>query len=149
MSAYSVSQKDIDSQIIAIEHEDEFAEITRNNIKLHQMDETATVVNAPLKPITIDGFAGRWYDTSIFQNIENIDLLFVDGPPGQLQSLSRYPAVPILFDKLSDNAIIVVDDYARKDEITIVNHWVNEYALEVISIIPNEKGMLILRKTQS
>jgi len=147
LSAYTINQSELDCHVYAIDHEAKFANVTRNNIQLHQLSDVTTIIDAPLQPMNINGHSGLWYTPSAFDNISEIDLLFIDGPPGKMQPLSRYPAIPILFDRLSDGAIIVVDDYARGDEVTIVNQWVTEHNLEVIAIIPNEKGMAVLRKS--
>ncbi|MES9855801.1 MAG: hypothetical protein ABW166_04240 [Sedimenticola sp.] len=40
-------------------------------------------------------------------------MLVIDGPSGFIQKHSRYPALPLLFDKLSNNGMVFLDDAAR------------------------------------
>ena len=50
-------------------------------------------------------------------------MLVIDGPPGFIQKHSRFPALPLLFDKMADQSIIFMDDAAREDEKEIVSMW--------------------------
>lgn len=149
ISSYTVHRTDLDAHIYAIDHEQEFANKTRDIVALHAMSNRTTVLHAPLQPIVIKNYRGQWYNPNIFSDIERIDLLFIDGPPGKLQSLARYPALPMLYDKLSENAIIIMDDFERKDEHEIANRWMQEFELELVEVIANEKGAVVLRKTSS
>jgi hypothetical protein len=59
-------------------------------------------------------------------DLPEIDLLLVDGPPGSAGTQARYPALPVLSDRLADGAIVVLDDFSRADETTIVERWCAE-----------------------
>ena len=52
-------------------------------------------------------------------------MLVIDGPSGFIQKHSRFPALPVLFDRLAKNSIIFLDDAAREDEKEIVAMWEN------------------------
>ncbi|MDH5711928.1 MAG: class I SAM-dependent methyltransferase, partial [Gammaproteobacteria bacterium] len=56
-----------------------------------------------------------------------IDILVIDGPPGFLQKNSRYPSLPLLFDRLSESCSVFLDDAARDDERELVAQWLIEY----------------------
>ena len=47
-------------------------------------------------------------------------MLIVDGPAETTEPLIRYPAVPVLYDRLSDDAVILLDDADRTEEERIV-----------------------------
>lgn len=132
--------------VISLEHEQQFAAITSDNLTAHGLDDVARVVYAPLKPVIVDGRERLWYDTAQITNVPPIDLLIVDGPPEKTGELARYPALPMLFDKLNDGAYILVDDFMRDDEHTMVNLWLDQYDLEVVRSLANEKGAAILQK---
>ncbi len=132
--------------VISLEHEQEFAAVTSDNLTAHGLDDVARVVYAPLKPIKIGGQDRLWYDLSQIADIPPIDFLIVDGPPEKTGELARYPALPMLFDKLNDGAYILVDDFMRGDEHTMVNLWLDQYDLEVVRSLANEKGAVILQK---
>ena len=74
-----------------------------------------------------------------------IDLLVVDGPPGNIQSLSRYPALPLLYRHLSDRSIVILDDGHRDDEKKIVALWEKEFSNLSPEFLDLEKGAYIIR----
>lgn len=137
-------------QILSLEHDERFAKISQANLHNHQLQDIATVVYSPLMPIEINGQTWRWYDLdtlSLTHKLpDRIDLLVIDGPPGDLQPLSRYPALPLLFQALSDNGIVILDDGDRADEQAIVQRWQQEFGLESERIL-NEKGAFVLRRS--
>lgn len=52
-----------------------------------------------------------------------VDVLIVDGPPGLTGDWARYPAYPLLREKLRPGAIVLIDDAQRTDERSIVEAW--------------------------
>jgi hypothetical protein len=104
------------------------------------------VRHAPLVPQSIDGKKWQWYDLADIHFDRPIDLLFIDGPPERVQKLSRYPAVPLLFDQLSDEAIVVLDDGDRDEEEEIVRRWTQEYPSLKAEYHALEKGAFVLEK---
>ena len=134
-------------QIISLEHEETFTHTTAANLKSHQLSEVATVHHAPLKPVDVRGTSRLWYDLAALSHLPGpIDLLIVDGPPSGTAELARYPALPLLFDRLSPGAYVLVDDFMRDDEYQMVNRWLEEYSLTVVRTFANEKGAAILQK---
>ena len=75
-----------------------------------------------------------------------IDFLIIDGPPSKGSHYARYPAIPLLFDKLSKDAIIILDDSKRKMEQEIVEKWKKEFDCFNFEYLDNDKGLYILRK---
>jgi predicted O-methyltransferase YrrM len=133
-------------QLISLEHEQQFAEVTESNLIAHHLNHIASVRHAPLKPIALNNLSHPWYDTAALENIPPVDLLVVDGPPSGTASMARYPALPVLFDRLNPGAYILVDDFMRNDEYTMVNRWLDEFGLKVVRTYANEKGAAILQK---
>jgi predicted O-methyltransferase YrrM len=143
ISAYSLEKIEA-GRVIAFEHMDEFAQGTRRSLNEHGLE--AQVIHAPLRPLTLPEGTWQWYDTRAMNSLPAIDLLVVDGPPDGTQKLARYPALPILYDRLADGALILVDDFIREDEHEMVNRWLEEYPLDVVATYGNEKGAALLRK---
>lgn len=135
--------------VVSLEHDERFAQSTAENIIQHGLQDFAQVIYAPLKPISLSQTTHLWYDTSQLASLPPIDLLIVDGPPEKTQVMARYPAVPILFNKLANGALILVDDFMRPDEYEMVNQWLRDYNLTIVNTFANEKGAAILRKTQA
>ncbi|NUJ61283.1 class I SAM-dependent methyltransferase [Halomonas taeanensis] len=82
----------------------------------------------------------RWYLQSLLEVIENVDLLWVDGPPGATCQYSRYPALPALADKLSPNVEVWMDDTIRPGEEDICERWAADYGFE-LEYLTLEKGL--------
>jgi hypothetical protein len=54
------------------------------------------------------------YDLSVLADeITGVDLLFVDGPVGDTSPQARYPALPVLADRLTDDTLVLLDDSNR------------------------------------
>jgi len=128
-------------KVISLEHSQEYAAKTRELIRLHGLQEWAQVVDAPLIPMALDGWAGCWYDVSGLNPAVNADMLVVDGPPSDEVHLGRYPALPALIGHLKDDALILLDDSDRDAERTMVTRWSRLYpTLREIPVERCEKG---------
>lgn len=137
-------------KVISLDHEKNFADLSSKNLLEHELQDTGTVIHAPLTKININGKTWLWYDIKeVFEVIKNksIDLLVVDGPPWNTQDLARYPALPILIDLLSENAMILVDDADRKDEREILNLWMKQFNGFELELLKSDSGTAILRRT--
>jgi predicted O-methyltransferase YrrM len=114
------------STIISVDHDPDYADITRWNVERHGLSEKVEVRVAPLQP-----WAGpessAWYARGAFDGIESIDLLLIDGPPEGTAPEARYPALPALFEKLSRGAIVILDDADRAAEKKTVDRWLEEH----------------------
>ena len=145
ISGYALNENG-KGKIVSLEEDPTFAEVTKENIKRHDLASIARVICAPLKDKTINKKKWKWYDISKLK-VKSIDMLVVDGPQqyGRKESMVRYPALPVLFKRLSPKAIILVDDAAREDEKRIVKKWTKEYKL-ICQYIKTEKGAAILRR---
>lgn len=134
-------------RVMSLEHEPEYARKTREMLELHGLTDWATVIDAPLVPLSIDDWSGRWYDTSGLPQTKIIDMLVIDGPPSGTGALARYPAVPHLYARLNADAVIVLDDADRVDETRAAAQWTSQHpGLQILSTLPCEKGCLTLQK---
>lgn len=148
ISAYCLKELGC-GNILSLDHEKEYADKSKANIKQHGLGHIATVVHAPLKEVEINGKNWLWYDVDVLKKVECVDLFVIDGPPSTLQEMARYPALPLLFKKLSVNAVIVLDDTLRKDEKNIISTWMKEYNCFIDETIITEKGATILHRRTS
>ena len=135
-------------KLVSFDHDQEFLLKTRKTLEDHDLHDIAKAIYAPLKQINIKGSKMLWYDTRRLHNIGKIDVLIIDGPPGDIQHYARYPALPLLFDKLSDEAIIILDDGIREDEKEIVRLWLKEFEGLSAVLKHTEKGTYIIRKSK-
>lgn len=108
--------------VTALEHQPEHAERTRAELDAHGLTAVASVVDAPLRQVTVGTGSWSWYELAAGLPVV-VDAVFVDGPPGATGSLARYPALPLLRDRLAPGATIFVDDGDRPDEREMVRRW--------------------------
>lgn len=145
IAAYSLKRLGAGT-VISLEHHEKFLEIGTGNLKKHGLQDIATIVYAPLKEVAVRDGKWLWYDTAQLKKLKSIDMLIVDGPPAGTQKLARYPALPILFNLLSDDAVVILDDGFRKDEKKILDLWLEEFDCFESKVFNSGKGIVILRR---
>jgi predicted O-methyltransferase YrrM len=133
--------------VYALEHDEGFAERTRQELDHHGLSELATVLHAPLEP-TDDGGAPMWYADRLPHDLE-IDVLVVDGPPEAVGPTARYPAGPRLFAQLRAGAKVFLDDANRDGERAVIQRWAREFPELVIERRDLERGCAVLTKPSS
>ncbi|WP_194765114.1 class I SAM-dependent methyltransferase [Microbacterium sp. UFMG61] len=121
--AYALSQRTSPPRYVAIDHSELFAAKTQMHLEDTGVSAAADVVLAPLRAVEIDGKPFDWYATDWIAGVSNIALLVVDGPPAGKDPGARYPALPLLVDRLADNATIIVDDIDRPGESDMLAKW--------------------------
>lgn len=139
--AYAVKQAGA-GRVLALDHSRRYAEETRALLARHGLDTVAEVRHAPLEPVVVDGEERRWYRSAELAEVEQIDLLVVDGPPKATGPMARYPAVPLLRERLVPGALVVLDDAYRPDEQEAVERWSARYGLEVERRLSRDAALL-------
>ena len=143
--ALAMRRQGIDGKVIALEHLEPYAEQSRELLRRHGVSDIAEVRFAPLEPVVIGDLEVDWYARPAWDQLDDVGLLFVDGPPGGLSSHSRYPSVPYFVDRLAPGAHVVLDDYRRDQERDIVARWQREYGDHfTLEAVPLEKGAALL-----
>jgi predicted O-methyltransferase YrrM len=137
-------QKNGSGHVYSLEHDPIYAVRTRDHLVRLGLAEWATVIDAPLEEQVIDQGVHRWYAKDKLPGHLTIDMLIIDGPPADTQSLARYPAGPVLFPRLSENGRVYLDDADRQDEREIVARWLARFAMLQHANIPTEKGCVML-----
>lgn len=126
----------------SLEHDSTYAEKTRSLLEENDLSSWATVIHAPLSTANT---STPWYsECFIPSDIKNIDLLIVDGPPSTVAPMARFPALPRLIDKLSKDALIIVDDTDRDDDSRMLKRWLELYPRMVATDCSCEKGCVTL-----
>lgn len=129
--------------VYSLENGEEYAESSRKYIGIYGLTPYASVIHAPLEPVRIHDTEYQWYRTTDLPAC-NIDMLVIDGPPGFMQKHARYPALPLLHDRLSEQCTVFLDDAAREDEKEIVEMWQREYTALEHHYLETERGCSIL-----
>jgi predicted O-methyltransferase YrrM len=136
----------IDGRIIALDHEPVYGGKTRDFLARHGVSDLAEVRDAPLESYTLGDETYSWYARKAWEELEGIDLLFIDGPPAVTGPKARYPALPLLGDSLSPSAAIVADDLVVPDMQETVRRWLDAHPDFTSEILPLEKQAAVLRR---
>lgn len=140
--AYAIQEQG-HGRVVALEHDEGYAEQTRTMLRRHGLETVAEVRHAPLQPTAVGGSEMLWY-TAPMDDLGDIGVILVDGPPSTTGDDARYPAVPLLRERLVPDATIILDDITRPDERAILNRWLDEdETLELDTELPG--GAVLLR----
>jgi predicted O-methyltransferase YrrM len=131
--------------VYSLENGKEFVNQTRQQLDDFSLSEYCDVIHAPLQNVRLNDEGFQWYDLAELPELE-IDLLIIDGPPGFIQKLSRYPALPLLSKRLAKDCAVFLDDAARDDEQEMVRRWLKTYPEFQANYIANERGCTILKR---
>jgi predicted O-methyltransferase YrrM len=121
VAAGALSENQI-GKVTAWEHLDRYRAETQRIINAHGTESYGCVESVPLEELTIDGKAFTWFKPTHAIETE-IDLLFVDSPPGHTGRSARFPAVPVLAPNFAADCIIILDDVHRPDEAETFSLW--------------------------
>jgi Methyltransferase domain len=133
-------------RIVSLEHDPEFARQTDELLHTQGLHEVATVVTAPLAERELNGSMVRWYGAQYEPLLrDQVDVLLVDGPPGNTAPRARYPAVPMLRRHLAPECWVLMDDGDRPDERAIAHAWRDELGA-TLSYLPGGRGGWLLHR---
>ncbi|OLE19122.1 MAG: hypothetical protein AUI36_35690 [Cyanobacteria bacterium 13_1_40CM_2_61_4] len=132
--------------LVSLEHQRDYLELCQRFILQHGLQRHVGIVHAPLTRYGIGDGEWLWYELRFKERLTKIDMLIVDGPPGDLQPLARYPALPLLIDLFSEACFILMDDGARWEEQEIVERWKQEYGFFNARYISSPKGVICLKR---
>ena len=133
-------------RVVAVDHLAEYAERTRAWIEREGLGHRAAVLHAPVAEREVEGRRVQWYAGDDLEAglPDRIDLLIVDGPPDLFGPDVRWPAVPVLGERLAPGAAILMDDGDRPAERRAAFDW--RQRLEArMRYLPGGKGGWLLR----
>ncbi|MEM6284449.1 MAG: class I SAM-dependent methyltransferase [Chloroflexota bacterium] len=139
-----------EGHVYAVEALEPFANSAHANLQQHGLDDIATVIHAPITRVNAGERALMWYDMDELEALPEIDMLVVDGPAQYStdRRMVRYPALPMLYNKLSPDALIVMDDTLREDERIAAERWLAEFPdlRQIAEYTELEKGALVFKR---
>jgi len=140
MSTLVLAKSAPQAKIFSIDNSVEFAAKTARVLE----DHSITNVDLRVAPLIPHSSGVDWYDRSKFEDISNIDLLFIDGPPGSKNPEARHPAIKECLTKLSPRAIIIIDDVGRTGERAMAEEFARLLPSHSLEILDHEKGSAVL-----
>lgn len=142
-------------RLISVEHDEAHARRTAQLLEQAGLSDWVEPVIASLTERRVGERAFSWYAIEpLLRSLnETIDFLFVDGPPGKMQTLSRYPALPVLAPHLAPGALVFVDDGGREDELQMIEMWrgLDDVAFrsEALDFLPHAPVLITMAAEES
>lgn len=137
-------------RLVSLEHDQSWATRVRGDLAAAGLGEVAKVTLAPLEPHPLARDGLPWYAARALRSLpRRIELLLVDGPPAfeREMALSRFPALPVLADRLVPDATVVLDDIDRDGELRILEAWERDYGFR-FEVRPAERIAVGRRSSQ-
>lgn len=115
-------------RLYSLEHDPFYHRHSQSVVEQVGVAKGTQVVLAPMEDVdpAIEDLTGnpQWYGHAwLERTVKSIDVLFVDGPPSTFGPGVRAAAYPVLGSRLTDGALVVLDDVHRTDEQQIVQMW--------------------------
>jgi Methyltransferase domain len=134
-------------RVYSIEHDEAWADLCRRRLEGAGLQEAVTLIRAPLREQSFDGYRTRWYDRRSLDGIPaGIGALIVDGPP-YARGKERWPAVEVLRDRLAPDAVILADDGRRRDEMRMARRWADLTGLTLRYVDTSKGAWMLTRET--
>ncbi len=130
-------------RVTSLEQEPRCAAATRRALAVYGLEGWAQVVDAPLVERRLEGDRWSWYDLSGV-GPGRFGLVVVDGPPALEEPRARYPALPLLADRLAPDWRLLLDDAARPGERAVVAAWLARWPGLEHRYLPLERGCSLL-----
>jgi len=149
IAAYALAARG-HGRVRSLEHLPDYAEHTRALLARHGFEASSAEVRAaPLRDVPVGDEVFPWYDLHALDDLDAIDVLVVDGPPGPSHVMARFPALPLLHERVRSGGIVLLDDGDRPDEREIMRRWHEELPSWTVDELEVEKGAFRLRKPTS
>ena len=128
-----------DGHVTSFEQSAAYAVATINALMEENLSRYADVWLAPIE--------NGWYQEKMVDMHlpESIDLVLIDGP-GPCLGRTRAPALPKVYDRLTEEALVVLDDGRRKMEQRYVDQWMEQYPDLHVRYIDHEHGTFVISK---
>lgn len=114
-------------QVVTLDHLEGYLELTQTAVNRHGLSDHVECRLAPLEKVEIDGEQYSWYALSALGDLDDVDLVVIDGPPAATGPKARYPALPNIIERLAPHATVILDDAHRQDESDIVDSWLSTF----------------------
>lgn len=134
-------------RVVSLELDPGYAQVTRAEIAKHGLTAYATVMDAPLEPLTVGGQEYRWHALRALDGLGPIDLVIDDGPPRYLGDMLRYASLPTFAERMSPRATFVLD-VIGPEEREVLARWRDEHPEFSHEEIENKKGAVVLRRAR-
>lgn len=132
-------------RIVSLEHDAIWYADTLEQLTRAGLTDFVDLRFAPLEPIMLNGKEYLWYSMEALNELNGVEMLLVDGPPGHIGPSARYPAGPVLAPITAPGCLWIVDDIVREPEHEMVARWERELDVTMIEqLVWHAKGAALM-----
>lgn len=138
-----------DAAIVSIEGDARCFQRTTAQAQQHLAKANLEVRFKPLRLLRYGAEEILSYEPDSFFGSDMIDCAIIDGPPFYALR-GRKACLYQVYSRLKTGGLVILDDYERESEKSIVNEWLQVYESSFeLSIIPTGHQLAVLRKVRS
>ena len=133
-----IKSEKLNSKLFSIEHDQEWVNFLNKILLKEKLTNKVKIIYAPLnKTFNKENQLFSWYDfdiTEVLDEVKEFDMVIIDGPPGFTNNnfLSRYNALPYVYNYLKEDFVIMMDDANRKGESLALTLYQKEFKLKFL-----------------
>lgn len=132
--------------VLSLDHERDYGEKTTQLLRNWGYDGVHTLVLADVVEQGHGAGTALFYDRAALPSGRTFDFVLLDGPPQAFGLTVRGGMLPLFRDVLDDGCILLLDDYYRPGERSVVADWVRDGWVEIIEENKSvEKHSAVLR----
>ncbi|MGK7893773.1 MAG: tetratricopeptide repeat protein [Xenococcus sp. (in: cyanobacteria)] len=136
-----------EGKVTSLEHDQKYSQLSQDLVIKHKLEGYCSVKYAPLVDTTLENQTYKYYCLDSIEDNSKFDMLVIDSPPGATNPQARFPAIPLLYDRLSPGAIVILCDADRPGEKSIVKRWLQDYEkLKTFGSYHNEEEVYVILK---
>ena len=140
-------------RIVSFDDDPDWTDIVNRLLAESGFGDVARVVHAPLGRCEHALGGISWYDCDTVAREtagQTFDLMLVDGPKAFQtgRELARYPAYPVIQERMAKRSVCILDDIERRGEREILERW-KAYAGEGTEVRRTKFGIGMLYKGRS
>lgn len=140
--ARNAKRRKRDFRLTSVESDEAWIAILRDVLEEEDCQSCVQFVYAPLSPCASALSGLNWYNEptvrDALKSAPPIDSVLVDGPMAheRKNSLSRYPAIPVIQEYLAKNNVVFLDDVHRQGEFHISMRWARNHGFTFSKVNP-------------
>jgi predicted O-methyltransferase YrrM len=131
-------------KVVSLEHRLDRVGWANEMINVQGMAAVCEVRHVPLTGVRSGDESTEWYDPELLTDLKDVDFVVVNGPIGDGSSDGRYPALPMLLDRLTSGALIALADVDRPGQPRTADRWLREHP-EVSRAVSTFSNLALLR----
>lgn len=131
-------------RVVSLEDGAGYADASRRALAHYGLAQWGRVLHAPLRTWRVNGREFLWYTLEQLPQAP-VEMLVIDGPSGFIQAHSRYPALPLLRERIAPGCAIFLDDAARPQERETVAMWMEQVPGLSHEYLATQRGCSLLR----